>query len=165
MSKAFTSEETELEPPPVASRPPLPPSVPNYVTPRGLELLRAERRELEGARPALDASMDDALRAARLAAWAMRVQQLDQRLASAELVTPSAGTPARIRFGSRVTVRDARGRMQTYRIVGVDEADPATGCVAFVSPLARALLGARVDDEVQLHKPSGDEMLEVVVIE
>jgi transcription elongation factor GreB len=165
MSKAFTSEETELGPLVVAPRAPLPPSTPNYVTPRGLELLRAERRELQRARASIEALLDDAQRAAQLAAWAARVRELDQRLSSAELVAPSSDPPTLVRFGSRVTTRDSRGRQQTYSIVGVDEADPATGCVAFVSPLARALLGARVDDEVHLHKPSSDETLEVVAIE
>jgi transcription elongation GreA/GreB family factor len=52
-----------------------------------------------------------------------------------------------VRFGGTVTIEREDGRVQTWRIVGEDQADPAQGCVSYVSPLAQALLGKRVDDE------------------
>jgi transcription elongation GreA/GreB family factor len=53
----------------------------------------------------------------------------------------------RVRFGGSVTVERDDGRTQTWRILGEDEADPATGSVSHVSPLAVALIGKRVGDE------------------
>jgi transcription elongation GreA/GreB family factor len=71
------------------------------------------------------------------------------RRASAQLVeTPAAD--GRIAFGSRVTVERVDGRIQTYAIVGDDEADPAAGSVSYVSPLARAVIGRHVGDVVTL---------------
>ncbi|MEO8180368.1 MAG: transcription elongation factor GreAB, partial [Deltaproteobacteria bacterium] len=80
MSKAFTKEDAAPDDVVVAPRPPLPPGVPNYVTPRGLELLRAERRALEAGRAALRAAPDGV---AKLAAASARLTELEQRLASA----------------------------------------------------------------------------------
>jgi transcription elongation factor GreB len=163
MSKAFTNEESTQEvlvPP----RPPLPPGVPNYVTPRGLELLRAERLKLEAARAALDAGPDEG-RTTELGAWAARMAELEQRLASAQLVDPASHPPGIVRFGATVTVRDEAGRSRTYQIVGVDEADPAAGKIAFLSPLARALLGAEVGDSVVFETPGRVQELEITASE
>jgi transcription elongation factor GreB len=161
VSKAFTKEDTAPAEPVVAARPPLPAGVPNYVTPRGLELLRAERHALEGARAAARGLPEAA---ERLAALSARLLELDQRLASAQCVEPGRAPPV-VRFGARVTLLDDAGREQRYQIVGVDEADPRSGKVAFLSPLARALLGAGVGDSVRLEKPGGAEELEVLAIE
>ncbi|MHC3126264.1 transcription elongation factor, partial [Brevundimonas sp. GN22] len=54
------------------------------------------------------------------------------------------------RFGGTVTIEREDGRIQTFRIVGEDEADPAKGSVSHVSPLARALIGKPVDDEAEI---------------
>jgi transcription elongation factor GreB len=162
MSKAFTSEEATLEvivPP----RAPLPPGVTNYVTPRGLELLRGERRQLEAARAELERGPEEG-RGAALAAWSTRLAELDRRLASAELIEP-AGSPARVvRFGSSVTVIDEAGAEKTYAIVGVDEADPSQGTIAFLSPLAKALLGREVGDSVSVQTPGKRIELEIVAL-
>jgi len=56
------------------------------------------------------------------------------------------------------------GGEQTYRIVGVDEANPARGDVAFTSPMARALLGHEVGDEVVVRTPRGNETVEILAI-
>lgn len=165
MSKAFTKEDAVPDDVVVPPRPPLPQGVPNYVTPRGLSLLEAERRALDAARPEIDALGDEQRRAAALAAWSVRSAELDQRLASAELVNPALSDRSVVRFGSRVTVSDAAGRQRTYEIVGVDEADPAAGKVAFTSPMARSLLGAELGDTVTLRKPGGAEELEIVALE
>lgn len=160
MSKAFTKEDSAPDEILVVQRPPLPAGVPNYVTARGLELLRTERQALESARAALRAETDAA---ARLAALGARLAELEQRIQSAQLVEPSGGSV--VRFGSHVTVLDEAEREQRYQIVGVDEADPAQGKVAFLAPLARALLGASVGDSVRFSKPGGTEELEVLAIE
>jgi transcription elongation factor GreB len=69
-----------------------------------------------------------------------------------------------IRFGARVKIQDATGILRELQIVGVDEADPGQGLVAFVAPLARALLGARVGDQVTVRAPGGVEELEVLAV-
>ena len=77
---------------------------------------------------------------------------------------PSAQPRDEVRFGAQVTVRNQAGVERAYRLVGVDEADGAHGLVAFVSPLARALLGRRVGELATLRTPRGEEELEVVAI-
>ena len=67
------------------------------------------------------------------------------RRATAQLVETEPG--GRVRFGGSVTLERADGRTQTWRITGEDEADPATGSVSHVSPLAVALMNKRVGDE------------------
>ena len=161
MSKAFTKEDSAADDVVVAPRAPLPPGVPNYVTPHGLALLRAERQALESARAALREATDGV---AKLAVLAGRFAELEQRLASAECVEPSPEPPTTVRFGCHVTLLDAAGREQRYQIVAVDEADPSAGKIAFLSPLAQALLGAEVGDSVRLRKPGGSEQLELLAI-
>jgi transcription elongation factor GreB len=163
MSKAFTKEDDGPEPVVVAPRPPLPPGMPNYVTARGLQLLRDERQALEAERASVLALTDEARRSAVLAQNAARLLELDQRLASAELVRHEPGDV--VRFGSRVTVEDAEGRQRQYEIVGVDEAEPESGRIAFSSPLARALLGARTGDDITFQSPGRLRELNVVTIE
>ena len=74
--------------------------------------------------------------------------ELEQRLAALQLVDPASQAQGVVRFGSTVTVRDEAGAERRIEIVGVDEADPARGKIAFLSPLAKALLGARSGDSV-----------------
>ncbi|HXX46951.1 MAG TPA: GreA/GreB family elongation factor [Myxococcota bacterium] len=155
MSKAFTSEETRDAPELVRPRAPLPAGVPNYVTARGLAQLRAELVGL-ASRPAS---------AEQAAALAERRAALEERIASAELVAPPpSDARAAVRFGAAVTVSGALGERR-YRIVGVDEADPASGRIAFTSPLARALIGRALGDEVRVRAPRGAETLEIVAVD
>ena len=72
------------------------------------------------------------------------------RRASAEVVPDPAGTPDEVAFGSVVKVRRGDKSTATYRIVGEDEADPREGLLSYTSPLAQALLGAAVGDEVEV---------------
>src|SRR5258706_2066747 len=149
MSRAFTKEEGGEEPfaPP---RPSLPPGIPNYVTPRGLLLLRAEHATLEAARARLDAEVrDEDARRTRRTVLTRRLEELAARIASAEVVDPARQARDRARFGARVTLRDATGEPRTFQIVGVDEADPDAGRISFLAPLARAVLGTTAGDAIQ----------------
>ena len=56
----------------------------------------------------------------------------------------------RVMFGCTVTIEREDGRVQTFRIVGEDEADPQAGSISYVSPMARALLGKAAGDEAQV---------------
>jgi transcription elongation factor GreB len=164
MSKAFTSEETAPDPV-VRPRAPLPVGVPNYVTRRGLEALQRELTELERERVTAEHGAPSAEEQARAAALATRVTELAGRIHGAVLVDPPAGPTNEVRFGARVVARDAEGRERRLQIVGVDEANGREGKVAFVAPIARALLGRRRGELATWRSPRGEEELEVVDIE
>lgn len=164
MSKAFTKDDGADSPPLVPARVPLPPGVANYVTPRGLSLLRAELQRLQSERARIAAS-EDADRAQKLTAYDARLSACEARLASVELILPDAQPRDEVRFGAQVTVRSESGDDRTYQLVGVDEADAAHGRVAFIAPLAKALLGRRVGDVTTLRTPRGAEELEIIAIE
>ena len=152
MSRAFV-KETDAELPPPPERPVSP--HPNYVTPEGLAAIEAELARLDAAHAAAVRAGDR---------HAIALTQRDQRYwtarrASAQVVDnpPADG---RVHFGSTVTLERGDGRRQTFRIVGEDEADPAQGTIAHVSPLARALTGKQAGDVV----PAGDGEAEILAI-
>lgn len=94
-----------------------------------------------------------------------RVRFLRQRLARAQVVDPAKPPrPDRVFFGAIVTYVREDDTEATVRIVGIDEADGAKGSIAWVSPVARALLRAQVGDVVRARTPAGVEALEVVAI-
>jgi transcription elongation factor GreB len=94
-----------------------------------------------------------------------RIAELEGRLASAEPVDPAQGSTDVVRFGAHVSIRTSDGSERSFRIVGVDEANAAEGRVAFVSPLARAVLGKQVGDVAVWKTPRGDEEVEVTAID
>jgi transcription elongation factor GreB len=165
VSKAFTKEESAEAPVVVPPRAPLPAGVPNYVTPRGLERLRAEARDLAEERGAAEAGLEGAERARALALLARRRADLDERIASAVLVETPEQPCHEVRFGAAVTVRGEDGGERRYTIVGVDEADASRGRIAFVSPVARALLGRQVGEDATVLTPRGSEELEVISVD
>ena len=148
MSVAFTKEsDAEAVAADLPDRPI--PAHANLVTAAGLAQIDAE---LLAARAAWDAARcGDAISADRSAmARATRdLRYWSARRASAQIVEPRANDGT-IRFGNRVTFERADGRRQTYAIVGDDEADPVTGSVSHVSPLAVAMTGKTVSDVVRL---------------
>ena len=161
MSKAFTKDDAGDAELLVVPRAPLPPGVPNYVTPRGLQLLHAELSAFDRERAALLVS-DSGDGPARLNALGQRAAELEARIASAQLVDSHSQPQAEVRFGAWIRVRQGSGQEATYRIVGVDEANAARGLIAFSSPLARALLGKRVGDVAELRTPRSNQELELV---
>ena len=164
MSKAFTKDDSAEPPLVVPARAPLPAGLANYVTPRGLGLLREELNRQKVERTQVDAIADPAERRHAQALLAARQAELEARLASAVLVDPATQPRDEVRFGAVVTVHTAAGVARQYKLVGVDEADGAHGLVAFTAPLARALLGRRVGELATLRSPRGEEELEVVTI-
>ena len=158
MSKAFTKDDDASAPPLVPRRAPLPPGQPNYVTARGLAALREELASLRAEHAATSARGD----MTQAAAFAERMSELEARLALAELVPVPSPAPGEVRFGATVTVRSESGVERTYAIVGVDEADASAGRIAFVAPLARALIGKRAGEAAVVRTPHGDEELELV---
>jgi transcription elongation factor GreB len=163
MSKAFTKDDGDGELPLLPSRrAPLPDGVPNYVTPRGLAGLQAELAAEQGRE--LSFAGPDAEQARALALRTARIAELESRIASAVLVTSDQQPRDEVRFGAEVTVKNLAGSVRSYRIVGVDEADAARSALAFVAPLARALLGKRVGDVAAVVTPAGEDELEVLSI-
>lgn len=92
------------------------------------------------------------------AAW------VEALLEQAVVVSDPHGSTDVVRFGASVTVVDAAGKRQTYRIVGEDEADPLHGSISWRSPLARALLDRRIGDRVLWERPAGNIALRVAAI-
>ncbi len=85
-----------------------------------------------------------------------RVRYLSRRLEQLKVVDTQPSDPARIYFGAEVELEDIdRGSMVCHRIVGPDETDARAGWISIDSPLARALLGRRMDDEVDVELPGG----------
>ena len=164
MSKAFTKDDAPDELPLPRPRAPLPEGVTNYVTARGLDALHDERKRMEVERATLDATSDPAEHARTVAALVARLAELDERIASATVIDVRAQPHDEVRFGAMVRVASEGAAPRAYQIVGVDEADVAHGRVAFVAPLARALLGKRVGDAAVVRTPRGDEELEVLAI-
>lgn len=164
MSKAFKGEDASEAPIVVLPRAPLPEGQTNYVTPRGLAALQRERGDLQRERAQREAHPDvDSAHA--MAVLTARLAALQERLASALLVERPALPPDRARFGASVRARAADGTERIWTLVGVDEADAASGLIAFTAPLARAFLGKRVGDVVRVRAPRGTEEWEILAIE
>ena len=95
-----------------------------------------------------------------------RVRYLSKRLQELRVVDTVPSDPDAAYFGAVVEVEDsASGECATYRIVGPDETDAAKGWISIDSPLARALLKKRVDDEVEVELPGGRRRFAVVTID
>ena len=95
-----------------------------------------------------------------------RIRFLTKRLEAAEVVDPSVHHGSeQVFFGARVTYADDEGVERTITIMGIDEADSAQGQVSWIAPVSRALLKAKIGDEVPLPTPAGVRMLEVLDVE
>ena len=169
MSRAFVKEDNSGTPPIIPPRAALPPATSNYVTPRGLALLRTELADLEGERSRTEANhSDEADRTRQLTILNGRLGALLERLASAKVVDPGSQLPDQVRFGATVTLRTrgegSPGLERRFTIVGVDEASAAEGRVAFVAPIARAVTGVGLGQTVTLRTGRGEEVVEVVAI-
>ncbi len=156
-------------------RPPRPKSSP-YITPDGFAALQQElkniwlrRRDVVKALAAAAAEGDRSenaeyiYRKKELGGLDYRIRYLQKRLPDLNIVREAPNTDA-IYFGATVEVNDASGDSKTYRIVGPDEADAKTSSISIDSPLARALLGKRVDDEIILKTAEKTAELSVVSI-
>ncbi len=159
MSVAFTKEdsaetasETLLPDRPVSPHP-------NLVTATGLKALELQ---LEQAREAYETAqkIEDLNERRRQAAIPLRnMRYFVARVRTAQVIADPVSTET-VAFGGTVTFRREDGRVQTYRIVGEDEADPKSGSISFVSPVARLLMSKAVGDEAGA---SGQE-LEIISI-
>jgi transcription elongation factor GreB len=179
MSKAFTKEIETDDIDGADEAPALPAGSKNYMTPHGFDTLRDELRTLlRVERPKVvevvswaagngdrSENGDYLYGKKRLREIDRRVRFLSKRLEAAEVVDPKQRTRTdQVFFGATVTYARDDESEHTVTIVGIDEADLAKGQVSWVSPIARALLKARVGDTVDIHTPAGRETIEVVDI-
>ena len=159
MAVAFTKEES-FETASETLLPDRPISAyPNLVTEAGLKALELQLQE---ARSAYEATrtIEDVNERRRQAANPTRdVRYLAERLRTAQLVAQPTSTDV-VGFGNSVTFSRDDGRVQIYRIVGEDEADPRTGSISYVSPVASLLMGKAIGDVVE----TGGHELEILAI-
>jgi transcription elongation GreA/GreB family factor len=148
---AETAAETLLPDRPVSPHP-------NLVTEAGLKALESQ---LQQAREAYETAqkIEDVNERRRQAAIPLRdARYFAARVRTAQIITASSTDI--VAFGSTVTFKREDGRVQKYRIVGEDEADPKAGSISFVSPVARLLMGKAAGDVVGT---SGQE-IEIIAI-
>jgi transcription elongation factor GreB len=180
MSKAFTREtdaSDDAGDDDAIAPPALPAGTKNYLTPAGYARLRAELMELlDVERPRIVEVVSWAAKNGdrsengdylygkkRLREIDRRIRFLTKRLDIAEVADPSVHHGRdQVFFGATVTFANAAGEQRTITIKGIDEADSLAGEVSWIAPIARALLKARVGDEVSLMTPAGPERIEVL---
>jgi len=158
-------------------RPPRPQSSP-YITADGhrrlqdeLKQLWLDRREVVAAVTAAAAEGDRSenaeyiYRKKQLRGIDGRIRYLQKRLDNVEVVRDRPASNERVFFGASVTLEDADGEISCYRIVGADETDAGERWISVDSPVARALLGRNLDDEIEITTPAGLRKLLIVEIE
>jgi transcription elongation factor GreB len=180
VNKAFTretdgSDDDEGD----VKLPPLPAGTRNYLTPQGYARLRAELLTLlDDERPKVVETVSWAAKNGdrsengdylygkkRLREIDRRIRFLTQRLDVAEVTDPALHHGSeQVFFGASVTFVNGRGETRSVTIKGVDEVDQLSGEVSWISPVARALLKARLGDEVTLVTPNGSERIEIVAV-
>jgi transcription elongation GreA/GreB family factor len=136
---------------------------PNYVTPQGLAQLQAKVAELQSLHAEQSARGEQADKQ-RLADLQRDLRYFNQRLSSAQ-VAVAATSRDKVQIGSWVTYADEHDTERRVQLVGEDQADASKGLINWSSPLGRALLGARLNDEVLWQRPAGDQIIEVIRIE
>ena len=162
MSRAFVKgDDSDLSGEELPERPVSP--YPNYVTPHGLALLRERYDTLTARHAELKAAGED-FDKPKLTEIERDLRYFSQRLDSAIPVDVSSEPQDEVHFGATVKAETTDGGVHEFTIVGEDEADVATGKVSWQSPLAKALIGARVGDTVKWRRPACDSELEILQI-
>ena len=177
MSKAFTTEQAPDMDEPLEEADTLPAGTKNYMTPLGFTTLQDELNDLfRHERPKIvevvnwaagngdrSENGDYIYSKKRLREIDRRIRYLTKRLESAEVVDPARQQGLdRVFFGATVTYAREDDSRHTVTLVGPDEADIALNKISWLSPVARALLKARVGDEVEVRTAQGVERLDVL---
>ena len=164
MSRGFVKEDDQEEVPIVPQRAYLPEGVTNFVTPDGMSQLLAERQMLENEKSNLNTARENEKRI-ELNFINAKLQQLNNRIAEARIVELTGQPQNEIRFGATIILRtEASGIIQTFQIVGVDEADISRGKVSFISPVSRVLINKKTGDKVVLKQAGKDIVFEIIGI-
>lgn len=158
-----------------------PPSTPGskFITPQGYARLQAELEQLwRVERPRVTQAVSEAAAQGdrsenaeytygkkRLREIDSRVRFLRKRLDGMVVVAQAPADPQRVFFGAWVTLEDEEGNTRRHRLVGPDEFDAAEGYISLDSPLARALLGKRQEEEITVTTPAGERQLVITAID
>jgi len=164
MSRGFVKEDDQEEIPLVPQRAFLPAGVPNFVTKAGLELLLSERLILITERDNLEGQNENEKRIAVNFINA-KLQLLNDRISGARVVEPGENPQNEIRFGAVAELRNlVNGDIQSFQIVGVDEADVSKGKISFISPLSKALINKKAGDKVAFRQNQKETVFEILSI-
>ncbi len=162
MSRAFVKEaDDELSAGELPERPLN--DHPNYVTPRGLELLHVRLKELQEQRDRITAE-DEPMAKQKLLEVKRDIRYYQAQAERAQVVHPAGQPQDEVHFGATVTIRDEDGKQHAFHIVGDDEAEVTSGRISWASPLAKAMIGARVGDSVMWQRPAGATEVGIVAI-
>ena len=151
----------------------------NYITPKGFHKLQEEFRELfHNERPKLVETVawaagngdrsengDYIYGKRRLREIDKRLMFLRDRIEAAQVVDPKNLSGDKVVFASTVTIETEDGDVKTYQIVGEDELEPGENRISWKSPMAKALLGKKLGDEIEIRRPAGVLYAEVTKIE
>jgi transcription elongation factor GreB len=150
----------------------------NYITPEGFRKLQEEFNKL---------FRDERPKLVETVAWAAgngdrsengdyiygkrRLREIDKRLLflrdrieAAKIVDPKEIQSDKVVFGATVKIEDEEGQVKIYQIVGEDELEPGQNKVSWKSPIAKALLGKKIGDEIEIQRPSGTLVAEILEI-
>jgi len=164
MSRAFTKEsDDDLVAGELPERPV--PAHANYVTPRGHEQLQARVKALHEQHERLAGeSQDDSAARQKRREVERDLRYFSVQLERATVVNPDGQPRDEVHFGAAVKMRDGDGKTHHFTLVGDDEADVAAGKISWASPLARALIGAKIGDTVTWRRPAGETEVEITGI-
>jgi transcription elongation factor GreB len=164
MSRGFVREEDQEEIPIVPPRADLPANVTNYVTQVGMDELLDEKQQLIDEREHLDSANETERRIASNYISA-KLQLLNERIITAQIIDLSKQPQNEVRFGTLITLKIGEDiKLQRYQIVGVDEADIAKAKISFISPIARILTNKKVGDKAVLKLANEDRIFEIMEI-
>jgi len=152
---------------------------PNYITTKGFQRLQEEFKQLfHEERPKLVETIawaagngdrsengDYIYGKRRLREIDRRLRFLRDRIENAQVIDPNTITSEKIVFAAVVTLQDENGEQRTFQIVGEDEIDTKENKISWKAPMAKALLGKKVGDEVKIRRPAGEAFFEVLKVE
>ena len=144
----------------------------------GYEQLTAELKELRAERPKIVDAIEEARAHGDLSENAeyhaakerqgqveAMIGDIESKVSRAQIIDPTTLSGDRVVFGATVTLLDEDDKPIKYQIVGETEANAGAGRISYSSPLARALIGKEVDDEIEVTVPSGDKFYLIEKIE
>ena len=164
MSRGFVKEDDQEEIPMVPPRANLPDGVTNYVTQAGIRDLLAEKQKLTDEKNQLEGNNENERRIA-LNFINSKLHLLNKRIDEAKIIQLHEQPQHEIRFGATIKLKAlANQRIQTFQIVGVDEASITKGKISFLSPLAKALLNKKIGEKAVLKREKDETVFEILDI-
>lgn len=165
MSRAFVNEDEQQVVPFVPPRADLPPGATNYITPMGLEMLLQEKSELLEELNRLNKS-DEIGKLVAIKVVNIKLQMLEKRIVTAQLIEHDKQDKSEVRFGSTVLLQVGQGNnTRKLQIVGVDEADLKQNKIAFTSPLGQLLMNKKIGEKAVLELKDRQSVFTILEIE